>query len=254
MSWTKQIYIYCERGSDPAFWAEPVNALTNGAFLVAAGAAFVRLRRKQPHERSADHYLLVAIVAAIGTGSFLFHTFATKWAELADVAPIGIFMLVYMTIALSTFLKVVPGLSFIGTVAFAGLFYLAGTVKCGTAPLDVGLGGAGTPCLNGSVGYLPALFAMLIIGWVLRARRHPAGRLILTAGLVFIVSVTLRSIDKSACAMASVGNVRIGTHFAWHCLNGVTLYLLLRAAIDHWAYGTVQEILPPRAGTGRVRT
>ena len=32
--WTRQIDIYCER-LGPGFWAEPVNALSNGAFLVA---------------------------------------------------------------------------------------------------------------------------------------------------------------------------------------------------------------------------
>ncbi len=35
MDWSRAVNSYCER-TDPGFWSEPVNALTNAAFLVAA--------------------------------------------------------------------------------------------------------------------------------------------------------------------------------------------------------------------------
>ena len=35
MDWSAPIDAYCER-LGPQFWAEPVNAATNGAFLIAA--------------------------------------------------------------------------------------------------------------------------------------------------------------------------------------------------------------------------
>jgi hypothetical protein len=44
MNWSEPVNFYCERAS-AAFWAEPVNALTNAGFLVAALAAFVEWRR-----------------------------------------------------------------------------------------------------------------------------------------------------------------------------------------------------------------
>jgi len=46
------------------------------------------------------------------------------------------------------------------------------------------------------------------------------------AGLfVFAVSLTLRTLDEPLCAALPVG-----THYLWHVLNGVTLYLVAKAA------------------------
>ncbi|MEL6683170.1 MAG: ceramidase domain-containing protein, partial [Pseudomonadota bacterium] len=89
MDWLAQVDGYCER-TDFSFWSEPLNAVTNAAFIIAA---LVMWRRSAglPTAR-----LLCAIVFAIGLGSFLFHTHATVWAALADVAPIGLFILTYL--------------------------------------------------------------------------------------------------------------------------------------------------------------
>src|SRR5215472_12061663 len=93
---------YCERTS-AALGAEPVNALTNVAFLIAAWAAW-RLRSKHPNP-AADGILniLIAMIAVVGIGSFLFHTVATRWAEWGDVIPILVFVVVYLWFLLSRF-------------------------------------------------------------------------------------------------------------------------------------------------------
>ena len=88
--WGRVIDGYCER-TGPEFWSEPVNAATNAAFLIAA---LVMLRRTGGRPPLAG--VLIALLAAIGVGSFLFHTFATAWAATADVAPIALFVLVYV--------------------------------------------------------------------------------------------------------------------------------------------------------------
>jgi hypothetical protein len=49
MNWSEPVDLYCERVS-AGFWAEPVNALANAAFLLAAGIAFVRWRRAGGHD------------------------------------------------------------------------------------------------------------------------------------------------------------------------------------------------------------
>ena len=85
MDWNERIFRYCERGVDPAFWAEPVNALTNGAFIIAAIAAAVALLRKPAGERGVPEALLVTLMFAMGIGSFLFHTYATAWASYAEI-------------------------------------------------------------------------------------------------------------------------------------------------------------------------
>ena len=89
------IDLYCER-LDPGLWAEPINALANLAFLVAAFAAW-RLTN-QCRSMSVETGLLIGLMLAIGTGSGLFHTFATSWARVLDVLPILLFQIAYLWI------------------------------------------------------------------------------------------------------------------------------------------------------------
>ena len=90
-----------------------------------------------------------------------------------------------------------------------------------------------TNCLNGSFGYLPALAAMLLIGAWLAMRRHPTAPYVLGASLTFMVSVTFRATDRIWCNDIIFMDKAIGTHFLWHTLNSVVLFLLLLAAIRH---------------------
>lgn len=208
----------------PAFWAEPLNAASNVAFLIAAAMAYADLRARDARHGPATGrgavIGLILLMMLIGTGSFLFHTLATKWALLADVIPIGLFVFTYLLLAARWFLGLKP------LAATA----LALAVAVGSQLLP--------PWFNGSFGYAPALAAMLVVGAVLHRRGHPAAPWILAAAGVFIVSLTLRTIDAGAgCLVHPPGAAepafQIGTHPFWHILNAVTLYLLLRAAIDH---------------------
>lgn len=235
---TDQIFNYCERGFDPAFWAEPLNAASNTAFLIAAVLAGFRLCR-QPRSETAEAaverlwlWLLVALVAIIGIGSFLFHTLATRWAQMADVVPISLFMVAYLAFALRIFL----GLGWIASGAGLAGFLLMGawasSLTCATRPLIAITSAARAPCFNGSLGYAPALMALVVIG-ALVARQRATGRLLLAAAAVFFVSMGLRTLDRDICAATHVlGRLR-GTHALWHLLNALTLHLLLAAAIGH---------------------
>lgn len=227
-----KIFAYCERGLDPSFWAEPVNALTNAGFILAGIVTLWMLGRRPAGERKAVRYLLILNLFAIGVGSFLFHTYATRWASAADVIPIGIFMLFYLGYAL----KVFAGLPLILTVAaiagFAYVIELAMQVDCRALGFSLPILEA-TNCLNGSFGYLPALAAMLLVGAWLGLRRHPAAPYIFGAGLVFIVSVGFRSTDRIWCQSISFMDKAIGTHFLWHMLNSFVLFLLVIAAVRH---------------------
>jgi len=227
VSWLDQVFNYCERGMDPSFWAEPVNAVTNGAFLVAAAVAAARLRRLErtptvmgPGERLVL-WLLVGVVAAIGIGSFLFHTFATRWALVADVAPITVFMLGYLAFALRALL----GLSWLAIGAALLVFLCAGSLASSFTC-------HGGPCLNGSLGYLPALVSLFIVGLLTERRGLQAGRLLLVAGAIFFLSALFRTIDREACQATHLLGHERGTHALWHVLNATTLYLLLKAAIE----------------------
>ncbi len=246
-----KIFAYCERGLDPGFWAEPFNAITNFGFIIAALYAFWELSRRPAHEPKFFRALLIFNVFVIGVGSFLFHTLATPLSSAADVAPIGVFMLVFLGYALNVFagLPLLAVLPLIG--AFAYVIRQAMQVQCDA----LGFGWPlleKTNCLNGSFGYLPALAAMLIIGAWLAARRHAAAPYVLGAAVVFMVSVSFRAVDRIWCNSIAFMGKPIGTHFLWHTLNSVVLFLLLLAVIRHGADGLTVREPPSRLKAGRA--
>ncbi len=226
--WSDRIYAYCERGLSPAFWAEPLNAISNAAFIIAAVLALMEWQRWR-HDlsgrprRAGTELLLILVVIVIGFGSFLFHTYATRWAVVADVVPITLFMLVYLGYVLRRFAGLGRIVTLVAVFLFAMTLRYADMVRCGPGP-----------CLNGSVGYLPALAVLFGIGGWLVMRGHPAGRWIFGGALVFSVSLVFRTLDRSICPQTALFAGRnLGTHFVWHMLNATLLYMLLVAAIRH---------------------
>jgi hypothetical protein len=206
MDWSTPIDSYCER-TDASFWAEPANALTNAAFLVAAAAAFILWRRNGGRDWPA--LALIVVVVAVGLGSFTFHTVATRGAMLADVIPIAIFIYGYLLLALRRFLHLSLGM----TIAIVVVYAVGAQTLLWLAP---------PRALNGSIGYLPALVAMVAMA---RVTRGQVRRGLEVAVMIFTLSLALRTIDLAACE-----TFRLGTHFLWHSLNAVVLYVLLRTA------------------------
>jgi|GEM_PF-61181 len=207
---THYIDIYCER-LDGAFWAEPINALTNLSFIAAAIWAWRRGARQGDIVVQA----LAAIVAAIGIGSFLFHTFATRWAGLADVVPIGLFVVAYALAALKRFFGVPPLVVALGVAILVGLNMGPGLWPF--APL---------PSFNGSIRYAPAFLALAALGVALAVARNPSWRPIAAATGLLGLSLYFRTIDHDICGMFPAG-----THFLWHLLNGAMFALVLHAML-----------------------
>lgn len=234
MNWYEHVFDYCERGLDASFWAEPLNATSNIAFVVAAVLALVRIGRLgrpgDARRRRYRHALIAmaCLVAAMGVGSFVFHTWATRWAKLADATPITVFMLVYLAYALRVFLRM--GWLPVG-VALAAFLYLSSAtadLQCSTA-----LSRIAEPCFNGSLGYLPALATLFLVSGLMWGHAPEIARRLLSAGLLFTVSLVLRSIDRELCAAMTIGDWSIGTHALWHVCNAATVFWLLDAAIRH---------------------
>lgn len=229
MNWSK-VYSYCERGGDPAFWAEPLNATSNGAFIIAALLGAWQLMRSPRTDHALFEWVLVVLVFAIGVGSFMFHTYATVWSIPFDTVPISLFMLGYLGYALRRFV----GAPWIVVVAAVVAFYFsvsyAQGIQCSNELLPM-TRGAGKRCFNGTLGYTPAFLALVLVGLVLAFQRHKAAIYLLLAAVVFLASMTFRTIDYEVCRWAVRGARGIGTHFLWHILNAVVLYLLLLGAI-----------------------
>lgn len=206
MDWTAAVDAYCERVG-PAFWAEPVNALTNAAFLVAAFWA-LRQWRRQPLRDGAT-LALILVVALVGIGSFLFHTLATRWAGLADVVPIAVFIHLYFFFAMRRVLALRPWPSAALTLGF----FIAG----------LALGPQLGRLLGSSGGYAPAALAIFAVALAARWRAPELAVPLAGVGVLFLISLAFRTGDMLVCP-----SFPTGTHFVWHCLNAAVLYLLIR--------------------------
>ena len=155
--------------------------------------------------------MLVVLVFTIGVGSGLFHTFATTWARVLDDVPILLFQLVYVWFYCSGIVEMRP--------FYVGLIMVV--------LLAASLFGRQFPhILNGSLTYTPALLVLLVLGVYHYTRRSVERILILVAAGLFLTSLTFRSIDNLICKL-----LPIGTHFLWHVLNSVVLYLITRAYV-----------------------
>ena len=111
---------YCERGSSAEFWAEPLNAITNAAYVAAAlvGWALVRSSRLSNPDRGWL-ICLIALIASIGVGSAAFHTAPSVLTKLGDVVPIALFVVAALFVALTRVLSMSVPVAF-GQLALLG--------------------------------------------------------------------------------------------------------------------------------------
>jgi len=223
MDWWQPLNVVCERGDSHAFWAEPWNAWTNVAFLVAAAAALPHILRagsppSQAHGCEAaagsperrpplDLLLLNLILVGIAVGSFCFHTYAVVWAAQLDVGFIVLWLLVYLVIYAARVL---------GWRWWQVGLALAGFLAVTAALLAVG---------GFRPGYLPTLVTVAALAG---HARHAAGdgsppaRRLAAAAAAFGVSLTAACLDDHEPTCEAFP---LGTHWAWHVFNALALYL-----------------------------
>ena len=215
------IDLYCER-IGPGLWAEPFNAISNLAFLVAALVIWHR-QRGWRYGNDLGGVALIVLMAAIGVGSGLFHTYANAAAQWADLLPILLFQLVFLGLYLRRQLGIALGATVPWLAGFLALCLMA----------------RGWPqLLNGSLAYAPAWAALVLLGFH-QGRRTAGPALLLWAAGLFLLSLTFRSLDLALCA-----SLPHGTHFLWHLLNGLVLVLCALSVLP--AQGSGQ-------GYGRLR-
>lgn len=216
MDWTRAIDAYCER-TDASYWSEPVNAVTNLAFILAA---ILMWRRT---EGMIAGRVLSAILFLIGIGSWLFHTHATAWAATADTTPIMIFTLTYIYLANRDFFGWPVWSALLGALAY--IPYTAVLTPAFEA----------LPFFTVSSFYWP-LPALIFVYAILLRRRAPAlARNLAIGASILCLSITARSLDQGLCAA-----VPIGTHFLWHILNAVMLGWM----IETWRRHALVQIIP----------
>lgn len=206
---------YCERAGDTHLWGEPLNAVTNLAFIAAALVA-CGVWRSYAHltlRNSWDILLLMVTLAIIGVGSGLWHLVPSGRTLLMDVIPIVVFMNIYLLSAAVRLLR----LRWFGAIGLLAVFHALNYASEAFLPRDV---------LNGSIMYIPAFIMLGVIYAGLAKKGDEARHLVSRATLLFLLSLTFRTIDMDIC-----GLFPLGTHFLWHVLNACVLYLLLQALI-----------------------
>ena len=211
MRWSESIDMYCER-TDPSLWSEPLNAVTNLAFLAAAAL----LWRQAGRGAGRDTRVLILLIGAVGLGSMAFHTLATRWAALLDIGFIAVFVLLFHQRFQVRALGRSNGAANLGVAVFvvlAGLFVLA--IK--QLP---------TLSQNDSESYLAPFLLLLVCARQAAPRWPEAARWLNRAAGLFVASLVCRAIDQPLCAVWPAG-----THLGWHLINAAMLYCCLRGLL-----------------------
>jgi len=199
------IDLYCER-LDSSLLSEPINVITNSAFIAAG--LILSWKAKQA---SWEVKILVLFVFLIGIGSLLFHTFATAWARVLDVVPIIIFQLLFIWTYLREIVKCSVLSASVFVVAFCCLVLFLRFFP---------------QLWNGSLTYFPAIVLLLGFSYFHYINHLPGAGVLLLASMIFATSLIFRSIDNNICSY-----LEVGTHFLWHLLNGVVLYLCVSSLL-----------------------
>ncbi len=206
---------YCERAGHLGLWAEPLNALSNIAFLIVAWWTWQQIKTlRETAWRIWDIQLLSILIGFIGIGSGIWHFLPNSHTVLMDVIPILIFMNLFIFSACIRLL----GWRFTQTLALWLVFMVINFISEFFVHRDL---------LNGTIMYVPGYFIFCFLVIMLWWKKSPATHMMLLALLLWSFSLILRTLDMMMCPI-----IPFGTHFIWHICNAMMMALLLCALIE----------------------
>lgn len=202
---------YCEQLLYISF--EPINAVTNIAFVVFALLAFYKLR----HQTGVLKFFLPFLLLFMGAGSAWWHMGHSAWGDMTDTLSIIVFastvsvLLLYKLIGSRT--KVI--------IAFVPLLLLTLAVEQ-------------LPYLNSSLPYIVLLIGLMVVG-TFYAKEFPASKLLVIASIItFTLAIVFRTLDMELCSQ-----IAIGTHFLWHIFVALLGYQLILLATHKYAQSSI---------------
>ena len=190
--------------------AEPWNAISSLAFLIPVIYWSIRLKGK--YKEYPFLTLCLPLLFAGGLGSTLFHAFrSSRYLLLMDVLPIAILTLL---VSIYFWYKILPKTWMVGLIIFLSIavrflffrlkiFHLEGHMAVNVSYF-----------ITGFMIFLPALVLLI------KSKFIGFGHL-LTACLLFMISLTFRQLDTSQPTL-----LPMGTHWLWHVTGAAGSWLL----------------------------
>ncbi len=199
---------YCGRYSE-GFLGEPQNSISNIVFII--GAAYAWHVSRSTGYQDAWAMLLFILAAAIGFGSFTFHTFPTETTLLIDLIPIQLFGLAYFGYIGSRYFEATNLSVAMALVAFFFIrqFWISFMPQ-----------GA----LGGGITHIPTLALVFLCSAYLLFKFRRLGILMFAAGVTYSAALYIRTWDLYLCS-----EFPFGLHWAWHVLTGLTVGILVYA-------------------------
>ena len=196
------IFFYCERTSSDIL-GEPINFFTNLFFIIFSVLLLFN--------KSILNKKYALLIFLIGVGSMLFHSIPNRLTGFLDIFFIISFIFYYI-FTLYIKLNIKKYISAIISIVFIVICFVFGIFSKNTL-------------LGSSAFYLPIIFHMLFLYlyFLNNKKIYMYHNLFLFILVLFSFSLLLRSVDLYLCNLFF-----IGTHFIWHILNALVLYLLVK--------------------------
>lgn len=199
---------YCENGIG-LFSSQPLNTISNIAILISAYFSYQLIRTH--HIKKISIAVLPLIAAILGVGSILWHGAPNLITSFADTLPLSIFLLISFFFLLD---KILPNRGLAPVILLAFMLI--------EVPFMFGI----LPSFNGFIPYLIALIFGLFIFFGLARKYNDVTLQMASIIPLFVTAFFFRTIDLTICSAFP-----IGTHFIWHILNAVVLYLFTRLIV-----------------------
>ncbi len=190
-----------------------LNQISNIAFII--GAIYTWYTWKQHNSNDYFSLLLIILVALIGLGSFIFHTFPSDKTIWIDLIPIQIFGLSYFAYIGTKYFEASNLKIFLALVTFffARQYWIVYMPR-----------GA----IGGGITHIPTLLLLLSCSILLLSKYKKFSTMLLTAGTIYIIALITRAFDKQISL-----EFPIGAHWIWHILTALTASILIFATVQY---------------------